>query len=177
MSLAIQLLSNSLNKVCVELGGELGTWPARLSLASEHSADLQPLARVSTAGDRRGLCRVGSWDGKSIELGFPCESPQRSPGLGMGRGKSGKVGMPPCAPSLRESFSPALRFWRGADCVTWVPLPGISDGVSSWWKFFFSSGICEQSPPSKLRIVSRRRNCVHLAVSGNQLTVCVMYFC
>lgn len=20
-------------------------------------------------------------------------------------------------------------------CVTWVPLPGMSDGVSSWWKF------------------------------------------
>lgn len=63
--------------------------------------------------------------------------------------------------------------------MTWVPLPGTSAGVSSGWKvfffFFFSSGICEQAPPSELRIVSRRRNCVYLAGSGNQLTVCVMY--
>lgn len=51
--------------------------------------------------------------------------------------------------------------------MTWVPQPGMSDGVSSWGKFFFSSGICEQSPPSKLRIVSRTRNGVHLAASGN----------
>lgn len=59
--------------------------------------------------------------------------------------------------------------------MTWVPLPGMSDSVCSWWKLSFSSGICEQSPPSKLRIVARRRNGVYLAASGSALTVCVMY--
>lgn len=77
------------------------------------------------------------------------------------------MGKPFHAPSLRESIFPALRYLRGANCVTWVPQPGMSDGVSSWGKFFFSSGICEQSPPSKLRIVSSTRNGVYLAASGN----------
>lgn len=97
MSLAVQLLSYSLNKVCIELGGEPGTRPARLSLEGGHSTALQLLSGVSPAGDCSGLRRMGSWHRKPIELGFPCESPQRSPGLGMGRGKSRKVGMPPRA--------------------------------------------------------------------------------
>lgn len=48
--------------------------------------------------DCKGLCRVGSWGGRSNRSGFAFESPQRSAGLEMGRGyicreKSRKLGM------------------------------------------------------------------------------------
>lgn len=89
MSLANQFLSNSFKEMCTRAccpSGKLGTRPARLSLESEYSADLQSPAGVSLTRDCSGLRRVGSQDRRSNKLGFACESLQRSVGLRMDRG-------------------------------------------------------------------------------------------